>query len=50
MDFFSSINKIIPTRILISENLVFFTTAIGKVDISGNWCHWCDISPKEWEK
>ena len=39
----------IPTRILISGDLVFFATIVGKNNMSGHWCHWCMLSPLEWE-
>ena len=26
--------------------IVLFTTLRGKVNMSGNWCYWCDISTK----
>ena len=46
----SSFNNIIqiPTRILISGDLAFFATVVGKVNISDCWCHWCNLSIKEW--
>ena len=46
----SSYDKIIQiqTRILISEDLVFFATAVGKVNMSGCWCHQRNLSAKEW--
>ena len=42
----ASFNKIIqiPTRILISGGLAFFVTVVGKVNMSGCWCHWCNLS------
>ena len=44
----SSFHKIIQIqrRILISGDLVFFATVIGKVNMSGCWCHWCNLSTK----
>ena len=46
----SLFNKIIQikTRILISGDLAFFATSVGKVNMSGCWCHWCNLSAKEW--
>ena len=38
----------IKTRLLISGDLAFFATVVGKVDMSGCWCHWCNLSAKEW--
>ena len=39
----------ISTRLLISGGLVIFATVVGKVNRSGCWCHWCNLSPFEWE-
>ena len=39
----------ITTRLLISEDLAFFATVVGKVNRSGCCCHWCNLSPFEWE-
>ena len=38
----------IKTRLLISVDLAFFATVVGKVNMSGCLCHWCNLSPKEW--
>ena len=38
----------IKTRLLISGDLAFFATVVGKVNMSGCWCHWCNLSAKEW--
>ena len=38
-----------PLRILISSDLVFFATVVGNTNMSGKWCHWCKLSPVEWE-
>ena len=37
----------LPLRILISGDLAFFATVVGK--IFGKWCHWYKLSPAEWE-
>ena len=37
----------IPTRILISGDLVFFATVVGKVNMSGYWYRWSNLSAKE---
>ena len=37
----------IKTRLLISGDLTFLATVVGKVNISGCWCHWCNLSAKE---
>ena len=39
----------ISTRLLISGDLAFFATVVGKVNRSGCWCHWCNLSPFEWD-
>ena len=39
----------ISTRLLISGDLALFATVVGKVNRSGCWCHWCNLSPFEWE-
>jgi len=39
----------ISTRLLIAGDLAFFATVVGKVNRSGCWCHWCNLSPFEWE-
>ena len=39
----------ITTRILISGDLAFFETVVGKANRSGCWYHWCNFSPFEWE-
>ena len=39
----------ISTILLISGDLAFFATVVGKVNRSSCWCHWCNISPFEWE-
>ena len=44
---FTNINNT-RTRILIFGDLAYFATAVGKVDMPGCWCHWCDLSTKEW--
>ena len=38
----------IKTRLLISGDLEVFATVVGKVNISGCWCHWCNLSSKDW--
>ena len=46
----SSFNNIIQiyTRILISDDLAFFTTVVGKVNMSNCTYYWCNVSAKEW--
>ena len=43
-----NIQKNIPIRILIYGDLAFFADVFGKVNMSGKWCTWCKISPREW--
>ena len=38
----------IKARLSISGDLVFFATVVGKVSMSGCWCHWCNLSAKGW--
>ena len=38
----------IKIRLLISGDLSFSAIIVGKVNMSGCWCHWCNLSPKEW--
>ena len=46
----SDTTKQITTRILISSDLACLASVVGKVNMSGNWCQLCDLSPKEWEE
>ena len=39
----------ISTRLLISGDLAFFATVVEKINRSGCLCHWCYLSPFEWE-
>ena len=39
----------ISTRLLISVDLAFFTTVVGKVNRSSCWWHWYNLSPFDWE-
>ena len=41
-------SKQLQTYILISRDLVYFTTVVGKFNISSCWHHWCNFSSKEW--
>ena len=36
----------IKTRLLIYGDLAFFATNVSKVNMSGCWCHWCNLSAK----
>ena len=33
---------------MISSDLAFFATDVGNKNMSGNWYHWCKLSPAEW--
>ena len=48
----SSIKNIIKIRkrVLISGDLVFFANVVGKVNMSSYWCHWCNLSAKQWSE
>ena len=37
------------TRLLISGDLLYFSTIVRKVNMSSCWCHWCNLSPFEWK-
>eukprot|EP00978_Attheya_sp_CCMP212_P037364 scaffold175527_cov64-Attheya_sp.AAC.1 len=41
---------LIPIKIFISGDLAFFTAVLGKINMSGSWCTWCKLSPKEWKE
>ena len=45
----SRFNKIIQIqiRVLISGDLAFFATVVGKVNMSGYWYHWSNLSAQE---
>ena len=42
------IKKSIPVRILMCGDLAFFAAVLGKVNMSGKWCVWCQLGPTEW--
>ena len=48
----SQLKKItkISTRILISDDLAFFATVVGKSNMSGCWCYWYNLSANEWSE
>ena len=31
-----------------SGDLAFFAAVLGKVNMSGKWCVWCQLGPNEW--
>jgi hypothetical protein len=37
-------------RVVMSGDLAFFATALGKVNSSASWCIWCDLPRKLWEE
>ena len=46
-DVFNFINvKQTPTCISTSGDLAYFSTVVGKVKMSGYWCHWRNSFPK----
>ena len=36
-------------RVVITGDLAFYAACLGKVNGSGVWCTWCNLSFKEWE-
>ena len=42
------IKKSVPVRILMCGDLAFFAAVLGKVNMSGKWCVWCQLGPTEW--
>ena len=36
-------------RLIMTGDLAFYAAVVGKPNMSGNWCHWCQLSPKEWQ-
>jgi hypothetical protein len=42
-DYFS-----IPLPVKVTEDLAFLSTALGKENMSGHWCIWCELSPAQW--
>jgi hypothetical protein len=36
-------------RILFTGDLAWYAAALGKVNMSGNWCCWCKLSANEWK-
>ena len=36
-------------RLVITGDLAFYAACLGKVNGSGHWCSWCQLSFKEWE-
>lgn len=37
-----------PVQILITGDLALYATAWGEINMIGNWCTWCQLSPKVW--
>ena len=40
--------KACSIRIVVTGDLAFYASATGKVNMSGNWCHWCQLSKSTW--
>ncbi len=38
----------LSTRTFIAGDMSFFAIILGKENMSGKWCTWCMLSPKEW--
>ena len=43
-----TVNKSIRLRVLMCGDLAFFAAVLGKVNMSGKWCVWCQLGPSEW--
>ena len=43
-----TVTKSIPLRVLMCKDLAFFAAVIGKVNMSGKLCIWCQFRPTEW--
>lgn len=37
-------------RIFVTGDLAFYATVLGKINMSGFWCTWCNLRVAEWEK
>ena len=37
-------------RIFVTGDLAFYAAALGKINMSGFWCTWCNLCVSEWEK
>jgi hypothetical protein len=37
-----------PVRVLVSGDLAFFTSVLGKVNMSSHWCMWCNLGKADW--
>jgi hypothetical protein len=38
----------LPIRVFVTGDLAYFAAILGKVNMAGGWCTWCQLSPKEW--
>ena len=45
-----TIQKSLNIRILMCGDLAFFSAILGKVNMAGKWCIWCQLGPKEWRE
>ena len=41
-------DSILPVRLFITGDLAFYAAVLGKVNMAGKWCTWCDLRPAEW--
>ena len=41
-------HKTCEVRVLLTGDLAFYATVLGKVNMSGRWCTWCKLSPAQW--
>ena len=38
----------LPTRVFVTGDLAYFAAILGKVNMAGDWCTWCELSAKDW--
>ena len=41
---------VLNLRVFITGDLAFYAAVLGKVNMAGNWCNWCDLRRAEWIK
>ncbi len=39
----------VPIRLFIVGDLKFYASMLGRDNLSGSWCMWCQLSPIEWK-
>jgi hypothetical protein len=42
------ISSSVPIRAFVTGDLAYLAAILGKVNMSGVWCTWCDLSPVQW--